>query len=156
MDESNAPAPSAQSGAQTVAQYAALPFRQDRQGNVEFLLITSRGSGQWIVPKGKPVPDLTPAETAALEAFEEAGIRGDVAAEAIGRFAYIKDQGHPNEQLIPAVEVFPMRVTQQLTLWPEMGQRSMVWLPPEQACHAIEIVELRDIVRRFAETLTLR
>lgn len=131
-------------------QFGALPFRETRGGEVEFLLITSRGSGQWIIPKGKPIPDLTPQETAAREAFEEAGILGEVDQHPIGRFAYVKDQGQPTAQFIPAVEVFAMRVTQQLTLWPEMGQRSMVWLTPEQAMHAIEIESLRKIVRRFA------
>lgn len=131
-------------------QFGALPFRETRGGEGEFLLITSRGSGQWIIPKGKPIPDLTPQETAAREAFEEAGILGEVDPHPIGRFAYVKDQGQPTAQFIPAVEVFAMRVTQQLTLWPEMGQRSMVWLTPEQALHAIEIEALRRIVRRFA------
>ncbi|BBF79544.1 NUDIX hydrolase [Asticcacaulis excentricus] len=143
MDDHAPPSPA--------TQFGALPFRETRNGEVEFLLITSRGSGQWIIPKGKPIPDLTPAETAAREAFEEAGILGEVDPHPIGRFAYMKDQGQPNAQFIPAVEVFAMRVTQQLTLWPEMGQRSMVWLTPEQALHAIEIESLRKIVRRFAK-----
>ncbi|ESQ79421.1 hypothetical protein AEYBE204_10465 [Asticcacaulis sp. YBE204] len=116
---------------------------------MEILLITSRGSGRWIIPKGKPIPDLAPHEAAGREAYEEAGLLGRVAPTSLGRFAYIKDQAQSRERFIPAVEVFPMEVTGQLTLWPEMGQRRVLWFDPEDAIAHIELEPLREIVRRF-------
>lgn len=131
-------------------QYAALPYRQAANGILQTLLITSRGSGQWIIPKGKIIPGLSPSESASREAYEEAGIIGEINDTPIGSFAYVKDQGLPGERLIPSVEVFPMQVTQQLTLWPEMGQRQVLWFDAEYAATLVEIPDLRGIILRFA------
>ncbi|GGZ31010.1 NUDIX hydrolase [Asticcacaulis endophyticus] len=131
-------------------QYAALPYRKTIFGGLQILLITSRGSRQWIIPKGKPIPGLSPPEAAAREAYEEAGIIGDISDTPVGNFAYVKDRGLPGQCLIPCVEVFPMNVTQQLTLWPEMGQRQVLWFDAEYAAGLVEIPVLRDIILRFA------
>ena len=57
---------------------------------VEFLLITSRGTGRWIIPKGWPMPGRTLAQAALREAYEEAGIRGIVETSSIGSYQYYK------------------------------------------------------------------
>ncbi|UDF03058.1 NUDIX hydrolase [Asticcacaulis sp. AND118] len=134
----------------TADQYAALPYRRGKDGALEILLITSRGSGQWIIPKGKPIAGLSPAETAAQEAFEEAGIRGRADPASIGRFSYVKDEGQVSEREVAAVDVFALEVEQQLTLWPEMGQRQILWLDPADAAAVIQIEALRHIVIAFA------
>ena len=69
-------------------QYGALPYRFTH-GALEILLLTTR-SGRWIIPKGWPIKGLRPAKSAAREAFEEAGVRGQVRAKSIGLFAYDK------------------------------------------------------------------
>lgn len=130
-------------------QYAALPFRYGSGGLLEVLLVTSRGSGQWIVPKGKPIPGLSGPDTAAQEAFEEAGVRGVIEQSSIGRFSYLKDEGSVSERFISAVDVYPLKVEQQLTLWAEMGQRQMLWLSPEDASATIRIDGLARIVAMF-------
>ena len=73
-------------------QYAALPYRVTKTRGIEFLLVTSRDSGRWIIPKGWPIAGLKPARTAAQEAYEEAGVRGVVGTKAIGEYSYT--QGH--------------------------------------------------------------
>src|SRR5688572_28920018 len=93
-------------------QYAALPYR--RQGdNIEIMLVTSRDSGRWIIPKGWPAPGLTPRDSAAREAMEEGGLVGRITAQPIGVHHYDKrsDDGstmlceRPNREasaLVPA------------------------------------------------------
>ena len=72
-------------------QYGALPYRFTHDGVLEILLLTTRRSGRWIIPKGWPIKGLRPAKSAAREAFEEAGVRGQVRAKSIGLFAYDKN-----------------------------------------------------------------
>src|SRR6476661_3610138 len=70
-------------------QYGALPYRLG-SASVEVLLVTSRATKRWIIPKGWPIKGLTPAKAAAREAYEEAGVRGRVAGRAVGQFRYQK------------------------------------------------------------------
>jgi 8-oxo-dGTP pyrophosphatase MutT (NUDIX family) len=69
-------------------QFAALPWRRRRGERLEILLVTTRRSGRWIVPKGWPIDGCSPRECAAREAMEEAGVLGVIAAEPIGDFPY--------------------------------------------------------------------
>ncbi|HHB80995.1 MAG TPA: NUDIX domain-containing protein, partial [Aliiroseovarius sp.] len=88
-------------------QFGALPYRI-HGGKVEFLLITSRGAGRWIIPKGWPMDGETPAGAAATEAMEEAGALGKLAEQVIGFYTYTKT--HKGDNLPCVVAVFPMRV----------------------------------------------
>ena len=92
-------------------QSAVIPFRA-RNGRLEALLVTSRSAKRWVVPKGVVEPDLSPAESAAKEAHEEAGIEERLSSEAIGRYRYKKWGG------ISEVEVFVMEVETILDRWP--------------------------------------
>ena len=83
-------------------QSAAVPFRC-REGQLELLLITSRGKKRWIVPKGIVDPGLTPSAAAAKEAFEEAGVEGEILYPSVGTYTYPKWQG------TCTVEVFLLR-----------------------------------------------
>ena len=71
-------------------QYGALPYRFTAEAAMEILLVTTRQSRRWIIPKGWPIKGLKPAKSAAREAFEEAGVRGHVGAKSIGLFTYEK------------------------------------------------------------------
>ena len=90
-----------------INQYAALPYRVAGKGSLEILLITSRDTRRWVIPKGNPIPSMAHYETAAREAFEEAGIEGGIATESIGSFRYMKRRRSGAE--VPALDtVYPM------------------------------------------------
>jgi 8-oxo-dGTP pyrophosphatase MutT (NUDIX family) len=77
---------------------------------LEILIVTTRQSRRWIVPKGWPIKRLTPSKSAAREAFEEAGVRGKVGARAIGNFTYIKTTGQIVDDANYEVKIFPLLV----------------------------------------------
>ena len=128
-----------------INQYAALPYRIDEEGKLEILLITSRERRRWVIPKGNPIPSFVNYETAAREAFEEAGIEGGIATEPLGSFRYLKRRRSGLD--VPAlVTVYPMLVTRQAKRWPERGQRELRWFSPDAAAEAVEEPELKVII----------
>ena len=127
-------------------QVAALCWRA--RPVLEVLLITSLNSKRWILPKGWPEADLTAAESAAREAFEEAGIVGKVSARPIGSYHYLKEK-KDGSGLPCVVEVFALSVTKQLPEWPEKGARTLAWLPLDQAIKQIGELGLRPVLKEF-------
>jgi 8-oxo-dGTP pyrophosphatase MutT (NUDIX family) len=128
-------------------QYAALPYR--RQGdNIEIMLVTSRDSGRWIIPKGWPAPGLTPRDSAAREAMEEGGLVGRITAQPIGVYHYDK-RSDDGSTMLCAVGVFALQVEEQLTVWPEQDQRQTDWFTLEEAAEAVQEMELRTIIRNL-------
>ena len=129
-------------------QFAALPYRGE--GDVEILLITSRETGRWVIPKGWPMKGKAPWDAAAREAFEEAGVLGDVKERPIGSYPYVKflksGLGRPCK-----VKVFPLRVTEQHDAWPEKDQRILRWFDWPSAAEAVQELRLGRIIRRFAK-----
>ena len=131
-------------------QVAALCWRVSprRASKVEILLITSLNSKRWIVPKGWPEPEMGPAENAAREAFEEAGVTGRIMPQPIGSYHYLKEKKDGGG--IPcSVEVFALEVTKQLDDWPEKQLRQIGWVPVDQAVARIAEPGLRQILREF-------
>jgi 8-oxo-dGTP pyrophosphatase MutT (NUDIX family) len=127
---------------------AALCWRASGKGTPEVLLITSLNSKRWIVPKGWPEPDLSPAENAAREAFEEAGVTGKVSAQPIGTYHYLKEKKDGGG--VPCrVEVFALAVTKQLDDWPEKDARTLAWLPLDQAAARVAEPGLRQMLKDF-------
>src|SRR5271166_3095523 len=100
-------------------QYGALPYRLTEAAALEVLLVTTRQSKRWIIPKGWPIKGLKPAKSAAREAFEEAGVRGKVAAKSIGVFHYDKVTDERGARVSCEVKVFPLLVKRQSEAWPE-------------------------------------
>lgn len=128
-------------------QYAALPWRQSQ--GFEILLITSRETRRWVIPKGWPMEGQTAAESAAQEAYEEAGVRGQITAEAIGRYGYAKRlRGRGKKRF--KVDVFALEVTEVLDLWPEAHERTRQWLSPQEAAAHVNESELAALIRAFA------
>lgn len=128
-------------------QYAALPWR--RVPRFEILLITSRETRRWVIPKGWPIPAHGAAESAAQEAYEEAGIRGQMAAQAMGHYTYSKRlRGGAKKRF--RVDVFAVEVTEVLDQWPEMHQRARQWLSPQEAVALVEEPGLATLIRTFA------
>jgi 8-oxo-dGTP pyrophosphatase MutT (NUDIX family) len=129
-------------------QYAALPWRRNDEGVLEVLLITSRDTGRWVIPKGWPMKKYGPHRCAAQEAFEEAGVTGLALRKAVGVYHYDKRLQTGRSQHV-RVFVFPMAVGEIREQWPEMGQRERRWMTPQEASGAVDEPELRQILAGF-------
>jgi len=130
-------------------QYAALPIRVKQGGDLEVLLLTSRDTGRWIIPKGWPGRRLTPRAAAAREAYEEAGIEGTIRPpEPIGRYHYAKRLEAGDIRI--KVKVFLLHVERQLDAWPEQAERRTRWLSPQEAADLVAEPELAAIMRKLA------
>lgn len=132
-----------------LTQYGVLPVRRAADGAVEVLLITSRDTKRWVVPRGNPIQGKSPAESAAQEAYEEAGIVGPVEAEAIGSYSYEKRRRL--RSAVPAVvHLFTMNVAEERDEWPEKGQRERRWFAADEAAAAVHEDELARLIRLAA------
>lgn len=116
------------------------------------LMITSRGRGRWVLPKGRIEDGQTAKEAALMEAYEEAGIRGEIAGSKIGTYSYSKfDQADGNAY---RVRVFPMAVSDVSDDWPEKSERDRTWMDFPSAANAVEEPELRALLSDFGAMLT--
>lgn len=131
-------------------QAGAIAYRV-REAQLEVLLITSRGTGRWIIPKGNIDPGLTPAEAAEREAYEEAGVQGATeSALPLGFYTYFKRAA--SGALCPAtVEVYLLHVDGQFTKWPEKRERRLSWMSIEDAIGLVEETGVVPLLRRLAE-----
>jgi 8-oxo-dGTP pyrophosphatase MutT (NUDIX family) len=129
-------------------QVAALCWRGE-PASPKVLLITSLNTKRWILPKGWPMEGMTLAESAAREAFEEAGVEGRVGAMPIGNYPYLKEK-KDGGAMACSVDVFAMQVTGQAAEWLEKGARELAWLPLEQAIAKVTEPGLRQILQDFA------
>jgi 8-oxo-dGTP pyrophosphatase MutT (NUDIX family) len=132
-------------------QYAALPYRSGGKSGTEVMLVTSRGTRRWIIPKGWPQQGKAPHHSAAREAFEEAGVVGVVRPKPLGTFAYRKRLKN-GASIVCEVKVYPLRVLRQSDQWPERQQRKTRWLSVKEAAQAVQEPMLSRIIRRFPRT----
>lgn len=129
-------------------QMGALCWRM-RGSRPQVLLITSRDTGRWVIPKGWPMAHLAARDAALREAWEEAGVEGTGSGPALGFFAYRKALA--DRSSVPCVvEVFPVRVDRLADRYPEKGQRRRKWFSPEKAAKKVAEPELRTLILRFA------
>jgi 8-oxo-dGTP pyrophosphatase MutT (NUDIX family) len=134
-------------------QYGVLPYRHTEANALEVLLVTTRQTRRWIIPKGWPIKGLKPSMSAAREAYEEAGVRGTVGAKSIGAFSYEKCL-NGNGLTVPCeVRVFPMIVKRQLDTWPESHEREARWFDPAKALSTIKDAGLRELVGSFVRRM---
>ena len=131
----------------TGIQYAALPYRL-KDGQAQTLLITSRGTGRWVIPKGWPMKGLTPQEAAATEAAEEAGIAGEIAQKPIGSYRYLKRRKDGQVMAVQVI-VFPLLVKEDALGFKERGQRSSRWFGYRDAASRVAEPSLRRLIREF-------
>ncbi len=131
------------------SQHAALCWRMHR-GHVEVMLITSRDTGRWIIPKGWPMEGKTASEAAAQEAWEEAGVKGLIGEIALGLYAYDKLRT-PLDALPCAVTVFPLRVVRVADKFPERKERRRKWFSAARAARKVDEPELRALLAAIAE-----
>ena len=129
-------------------QVGALCWRRSAKGSLRVLLITSRDTGRWVIPKGWPMRNRSDAEAAAREAFEEAGVRGKIAARPIGLYGYPKVVAK-GRAIACVVRVYPLRVTERLQTFPEHGQRRTKWFGPAKAARKVQEPELAKLIRGF-------
>lgn len=125
------------------SQFGAICWRLNR-GKVEVLLVTSRDTGRWVIPKGWPVDNLTAPASAAREAWEEAGVEGQVSEASLGVYTYDKRR-LPKPPLPCAVMVFPLRVARMADKFPERKERQRRWFPARKAARLVDEPELREI-----------
>jgi 8-oxo-dGTP pyrophosphatase MutT (NUDIX family) len=129
-------------------QVAALPWRKTDDG-VEVMLITSRDTGRWVLPKGWPEEDEPLYEAAAREAVEEAGISGGIAQKTAGSYFYNKVHSSGAESPCE-VQVFPLEVKEVAAKWREKGQRKRKWVKPREATRMVNEPDLVKLIARFA------
>ena len=130
------------------SQYGALCWRMHR-GRVEVLLITSRDTGRWVIPKGWPMEGRRPDEAAAQEAWEEAGVTGESGVTALGLFSY--DKARKSKEALPCVvTVYPLRVERLAARFPERAERRRRWFTAERAARLVAEPELRAMLAQLA------
>jgi 8-oxo-dGTP pyrophosphatase MutT (NUDIX family) len=133
----------------TRVQYGALPYRFDDDASIEVLLVTSRETKRWIIPKGWPIKGLKSSKAAAREAYEEAGVRGRIAGRAFGRYVYEKRLDDRVTSVPCQVEVFPLLVKRQSKDWPESKQRTARWFPAAEAAALVDNDQLHNLIQEF-------
>lgn len=125
-----------------ISQAAAIPVLGNR-----ICLITSRRTKHWLIPKGCREPGKSAVEIAVQEAWEEAGLEGDVQPEPVGSYEYEKWGD------LYRVTVFAMQVTEILEDWPERLQRQRQWFHAAEAVRMVNQPDLQALLRRFITTM---
>ena len=141
-------------GFRAIRQIAALPYRNVGNGldaPVQILLVTSRESKRWVIPKGNFGNNMAPHAAAALEAEEEAGVLGAVCPTPLGSYRYRKRKGS-GASLMADVDVFPLAVSRELKEWKEKDERQRRWFWLNEAADAVEEPDLRDLIRSFGKS----
>ena len=128
-------------------QCAALPYRV--AADLEILLVTSRETGRWVIPKGWPMKGRTRREAAAIEALEEAGVEGRMTRKAVGAYDYLKVLRSGESQRC-RVTVYAVEVMLQHRVWREQDQRSSQWFVWDAAAAAVREPGLGRLIRKFA------
>ena len=133
-----------------IRQAGTLVYDFSRYG-LRFGLVTSRGRGRWVIPKGNICKGATWSESAEKETFEELGVKGELIDFEIGRFTYTKAD-EPEERLYE-VAVYPMNAVEILDEWPEMDHRFRDWVSPFEAAQRVEEPDLKQMITMFAADL---
>jgi 8-oxo-dGTP pyrophosphatase MutT (NUDIX family) len=131
----------------SVEQAGALCFRKQEGDETQVLLLTSRGTGRWVIPKGHVEKHETPRKCAAREAMEEAGVSGKVFKKPFGVYSYVKFDAKP----VHFVSVFLLRVDAVEAECHESVERKYAWVPPIEAAALVDEPELRGLFRALAK-----
>jgi 8-oxo-dGTP pyrophosphatase MutT (NUDIX family) len=132
-------------------QFAALPFHYGEDGRPRVMLLTSRGTRRWVIPKGWPMRGREPSEVAAQEAFEEAGLVGTIVSKhPVGSYHYEK-QLSSNRGILCEVTVYLFLVERQLDDWPEKAVRETQWFDPSDTCNLVDEGGLAEILRHVID-----
>lgn len=129
----------------TQTQMAALPLRQSESGDWRILMITSRDTGRWVLPKGWPMKGKNLRQAAEQEALEEAGVIGQISKNPIGVYHYLK-RIEDGADIPCEVVLYPMRVTKLLRRWPERNERKRKWFSAKGAAKRVLEEDLKDLL----------
>ena len=127
-----------------IRQVAAIPFRLGQAGDIEIMLVTSRTTKRFIVPKGWPMKGKSGRKAAMIEAQEEAGVLGKILKEPAGTYSYWKRLA--NRFVHVDVIVYLLEVTEELADWQEAKRRQRAWLAPAEAAMLIDEPDLATLV----------
>jgi len=130
---------------QTIRQVAALPVRKTEAGSLEVLLVTSRDTGRWVLPKGWPSRRLKDKDAAAREAKQEAGVVGKISSKPIGNYRYRKLEGQ-NSRLVE-VSVYILRVQKEKRRWREQTERERRWFSVAMAARCVRERRLKLLLK---------
>ena len=131
----------------TNTQYGALPYRVGAQG-LEIMLITSRETKRWVIPKGWPMAGKKPYQVAEIEAFQEAGVKGVITKKPVGSYPYAKIL-LGGERRLCFIEVYPLRVAVEAVIWREQAERQRAWFRAEEAASLVHEGGLALIIDEF-------
>lgn len=134
-------------------QFAAICHRRNKKtGALEVLLITSRDTGRWVIPKGWHMPGKQPHAIAEREAYEEAGILGKATREPIGTYSYLKKL--KNGLRVPTrAQVHALEVKSVAKEFPEKGTRRFEWVASHEAARRVDEPELQILFLAFEKLL---
>ncbi len=136
-----------------LTQAGVIPYRI-ADGKVEVLLVTSRDTGRWVIPKGHIDPGMTPQSAACQEAWEEAGVTGEITTRMpLGFVPYLKRLKDGNT-CGASIAVFPLLVEKQKNKWQERGERTRTWFPIEKAAELVDEPALSMLLLRLQEILS--
>jgi 8-oxo-dGTP pyrophosphatase MutT (NUDIX family) len=135
-------------------QYAAICYRRNARNEIEILLVTSRDTGRWIIPKGWPMRGKKPHRTAAIEAWEEAGVIGKARKKVFGHYSYLK--GKKDGSLPVSVAAFLLRVDKLEDAFQEQGQRTREWVSYDEAARRVQEPELKTMLLSIPQTLSAK
>lgn len=130
-------------------QIAALPVHWDRKGKLRVLMVTSRDTGRWVMPKGWHMDGKKPWHAAKIEALEEAGAVGFISDQPIGHYHYDKRLKR-NAKILCRVTVFPMVVDKLKSRWKERKQRKRHWFSLRKAAKLVKEPELASLLNDLA------
>lgn len=133
---------------QTRQQIAAMPLRWHK-GDVQVLMVTTRDSGRWVVPKGWTMKGIKPWAAAAIEALEEAGAKGEIAKDVFGTYHYDKVLSD-GSRVECRVRVFPMIVEETKKNWKEKDERTRDWFGVKEAAKLVDEPELAQLLKSLA------
>lgn len=151
LARSRVTAPPRPPGQEPLLESGVLAFRYEGNGEPLVLLISKRRSKKWGIPKGRIPPYLSFPESAAREAFEEAGVVGRVSPSAVGMYRAEKSTPNPLVKQVIEVWVYLLEVTEALADWPEKGKRATRWVSCEAAARQLREPALTHLCHRLAQ-----
>lgn len=128
-------------------QVGTLPVRLNPKGKLEVLLVTTRQTRRWVIPKGWPSKRLSDPDAAAREAQEEAGVSGKILKKPVGSYSYFKREKEGFRSI--HVKVYLLRVAEEQKRWKEGGERKRRWLSVSRAAALVQEPTLTALIKRL-------
>ena len=138
------------SNGRPLEQVAALPYRVDKDGMLQILVVSSRETHRAVIPKGWPMKNRKDWKSAQIEARQEAGVIGEIGRKRLGQYLYWKR--FDTFFALVKVAVYPLAVRRQLDDWPERHEREQSWMSPEDAALLVDETELGALIIEFAQS----